>query len=399
MNKKLSILSAILLALALQTGCKGEVTVQKDGAEPETFSFGTETSTKSTPAGDASTSVFQEGAWQGENMYYFFTKDGSSGSTSSMEDGTGTSFTYDINGNEVIFHMGSVDDSTVATMVQSGESEVELKWADGQTEKLEHVSNMGADIFEFYTNEELCDLAVSNYYAENGGDPASNPVTATATTQPDGEVFIQISSDEGDHLSNLAQYNVNRRTASGTDAMTERTINLNFYGFDGLYKNAVDWFNSQTNEYEVLDGEVCGESGGNVVLLTTIRDPVTGNYKFLQVFVLEPRSEGYEVTAWRDAQYGDPAGFTANVLSTDELTVVFGDADNWPFTQAKVIFDDGLFETRPIGGYQPYVIIFEGKKNVTDIAFDVDGSEVKYSDYFGENLMDDSASADIIPLN
>ncbi len=399
MKKKLSILSAVLLALALQTGCKGEVTVQRDGAEPETFSFGSENSTKSTPSGGASASVFQEGAWQGANMYYFFNEDGSSGSAVSMENGTGIAFTYEVSGDKATFHMGGADDSTVATMVKSGDSDIELKWDDGQTENLQHVSNMGADIFEFYTNEELCDLAASYYYAENGGDPDSKPVTASATTNPDGMALIQISSDEGDHLSNLAQYNVHRRTASGTDAMTDRTVNLNFYGFDGLYKKAVDWFNSQNSEYEIMDGEVCGGNGDNVVLLTTIRDPATSNYQFLQVFVLEPRSEGYEIVAWRDAQFGAPCGFTANVLSTDDLTVVFGDSETRPFTQAKVIFDDGLFETRPIGAYQPYVITIEGKKNVTDVAFDMEGTEVKYSEYFDGNIMDDSASADTIPLS
>lgn len=325
-------------------------------------------------------------------MYYFF--DAYSGSTVSMENGTGVAFTYEMNGETVTFHMGSADDSTPATVLQSGDAVIELKWEDGRTETLHFVSGEGAETFSFYTDEELCDMAVTYYQSVNGGD---DPITATSTANPDGTVFIQLASDEGDHLSNLAQYdNVDRLTAVGTDAMTGEAVQLDFYGFDGIYRDAVDWFQSQTDEYEVFSGEMCGDS---VVLLTVLRDSQTGNIDFLQVFVLKQQGDGYEIAAWRDAQYGAPAGFTANVLSTDELTVIFGDTDTRPVTEATVILADGLTEKRTIGGFMPYLITLEGKKTVTDISFDVEGTEVRYSEYFDGNLMDDSASADIIPLN
>lgn len=385
MNKKLCMLSAAILALALLAGCQSSQSqTPPQSAEPA--------SSAPLPAYAGPEDSFRPGVWQGEGMYYFF--DAYSGSTVSMENGTGVAFTYEMNGETVTFHMGSADDSTPATVLQSGDAVIELKWEDGRTETLHFVSGEGAETFSFYTDEELCDMAVTYYQSVNGGD---DPITATSTANPDGTVFIQLASDEGDHLSNLAQYdNVDRLTAVGTDAMTGEAVQLDFYGFDGIYRDAVDWFQSQTDEYEVFSGEMCGDS---VVLLTVLRDSQTGNIDFLQVFVLKQQGDGYEIAAWRDAQYGAPAGFTANVLSTDELTVIFGDTDTRPVTEATVILADGLTEKRTIGGFMPYLITLEGKKTVTDISFDVEGTEVRYSEYFDGNLMDDSASADIIPLN
>lgn len=389
MNKKLRILSAAALALALLAGCQGEISFQGD----ESVQPPSSTPPAPSPSFAGPAESFRPGTWQGEGLYYFFHEDGSAGSTASMENGTGVAFTYELDGETVTFHMGSADDSTPATLVQAGDAEIELNWADGRTETLSYVSGEDAETFSFYTNEELCDLAVDYYQSVNGGD---DPLSASATINPDGTVFIQIAADEGDHLSNLAQYdNVDRLTAAGTDAMTGESVQLNFYGFDGIYRDAESWFRNQTSEYEVLTGEMCGSS---VVLLTALREAQTGNYSFLQVFVLERRGDSYEITAWRDAQYGAPAGFTANVLATDELTVVFGDADTRPFTQATVIFEDGLTEIRTIGGFIPYLITLEGKKTVADVSFDMEGTEVKYSEYFDGNLMDDSASADIIPI-
>ncbi len=415
MNKKLRMFFPAALTIVLLAGCQSKAPdatpsgASSSSAAPASTVSGSSAPASAVSGSSASVSAvsagaapayagpeegFRAGTWQGESLYYFFNVDGSSGSTASMETGTGTGFTYEVDGDRVTFHIGSADDSTAAVLLQSGNSEIELKWEDGRTERLSYVSGQEADTFAFYSNDDLCDLAVSYYQGMNGGD---GPVSATATVNPDGTVFIQVCEDQGDHLSSLAQYdNIDRLTASGTDALTDVPVYLAYFESDGSYRKAVDWFMGQTSEYEVVDGQVCGDC---VVLLTVLRDPETDNYQFLQVFVLEQRGDDYEITAWRDSQYGAPAGFTAHVLATDELTVVFGDADTRPFTQARVVFDDGLFEIRPVSGYFPYVIAIEGKKNVADVVFDMEGIEVKYSEYFDEDLMADSASADIIPLN
>ena len=158
---------------------------------------------------------------------------------------------------------------------------------------------------------------------------------------------------------------------------------------DSFYRNAYNWFTSQISEYQYLDGTVCGDAA---VFLTRTE-------QFLQVFVVEMSGSSFEVTAMRDGQMGVPAGFTAYVLATGDLTVIFGDTDTRDFTQAKVELSDGLFELRPLTGYQPYLIALEGYQEVSDVAFSAaEGYEARYSEYFSEDLMAASASADIPPL-
>ncbi len=217
MSRKLCVLLVAVLALALLAGCQSnqsQAPAQSD--EPAS----------SAPDNAGAEDSFRLGAWRGDGMYYFFDADG--GSTVSMENGTGVAFTYEIDGETVTFHMGSADDSTPATILRSGDAEIELKWADGRTETLSYVSDEGAETFSFFTNEELSDLAVTYYRSTNGGD---EDLTAVVTPNPDGTAFIDVSLDEGDHMSNLAQYdNVDRLTAVGTDAMTGESVRLSFYG-------------------------------------------------------------------------------------------------------------------------------------------------------------------------
>lgn len=138
--------------------------------------------------------------------------------------------------------------------------------------------------------------------------------------------------------------------------------------------------------------------GDAAVFLTGSKTSGAETYQLLHAFVVEAAGDSYEVTAMRSGQYGVPAGFTAYVLATDEMTVIFGDTDTRNFNQAKVELADGLFELRPLTGYRPYLIALDYRAEVSDAAFtDEMGYEVRYSEYFSNDLMADSASAAIPP--
>ena len=181
------------------------------------------------PAGSVSTSVeppsaspdedaaFTPGTWLSDGgQYYFFDEGDTTGRTASLEDGTGIGFTYSIAGAEAAFSIGSADNASSCTVSRDGDT-VTLLWADGTTEKLTYVSEQGSDTFQFYSNQELADLAL-NFYKENNNAQDNQNLTSAAQTNDDGSVSIQVYENLGDHNSTAAWYTVDRMTATGTDS-------------------------------------------------------------------------------------------------------------------------------------------------------------------------------------
>ncbi len=176
------------------------------------------------PAGDGT--VFQAGTWlSDQGLYYFFDDDGASGRTASLETGTGVAFSYTVDGDQASFSMGAVD--AVQTCTLSGDrpgGPLTLQWEDGTAEVLTYVSQLGADQFQFYSDQELCDLALA-YYREHNSGQDTDGLTAAAQTNEDGTVTIQVYQNLGDHNSTSAWYTVDRTTAQGTDG-TGQAVDL-----------------------------------------------------------------------------------------------------------------------------------------------------------------------------
>ncbi len=77
-----------------------------------------------------------------------------------------------------------------------------------------------------YTNDELCNMALSFYHEETGEDITN--LIAAAETLENGEVLIQLYTNLGDHNSTAAWYTVDRITAVGTNSLGEK-VDLNKY--------------------------------------------------------------------------------------------------------------------------------------------------------------------------
>lgn len=146
---------------------------------------------------DAPSAAIQAGTWlSDQGQYWSFDPDGASGRTSSLADGTGTGFAYTVEGDRAVFSMGG---------------------ADGGREVLTYVSSLGSDQFVFYTDQQLCQLAL-DYYRAHGDGQDTDGLTAAAAANEDGTVTIQVYENLGDHNSTAAWYTVDRTTARGTDA-------------------------------------------------------------------------------------------------------------------------------------------------------------------------------------
>lgn len=175
------------------------------------------------PTQSGTSSVFTPGTWLAGSggEYFYFYEDGKSGSTRRWEEGMGTAFEYEYEDGRAVFHMMSVDDNTPCTVEVTDADHITLRWDDGHTTELTY---QGAGEIDFYSNNELCDLAVA-FYAQASGAETEN-LSAGAVTNEDGTVTVQVYENLGDHNSTAAWYTVDRLTGQGTDVNSGEAVDL-----------------------------------------------------------------------------------------------------------------------------------------------------------------------------
>lgn len=171
-----------------------------------------------------------------------------------------------------------------------------------------------------------------------------------------------------------------------------------------IMEEATAWFEQQTTHYEIICGEV---HNGAVVFLTGTKNPGTDSYQLLQTFVVNKNGDGYAVTAMKDGERAISAGIVAHVLTTDDLTIVFGDTGDSifdfindrrleaNFTGVNILCENGETENREITGNSPYLLVFTKAMEISDIEFVSPELTVKYSSFFGGALMDNTESYDV----
>lgn len=169
--------------------------------------------------------LFQPGTWLVESAetaaYYFFDADGISGRTASLENGMGVGFTYTADEENVFFSMGSADTVEKAEWSAADDTHATLIWADGREASMTFVCAEGSDAFQFFSNEELCAMAIA-YYTETTGEAAPE-----AAADLGGQtVTIQLYNNLGDHNSTCAWYQVSRQTGKGVDINSGQEIDL-----------------------------------------------------------------------------------------------------------------------------------------------------------------------------
>ncbi|MGN0688532.1 MAG: hypothetical protein ACI4KA_10555 [Oscillospiraceae bacterium] len=170
---------------------------------------------------------FKEGVWLSRyngtpSGYYIMYSDGKGGRTLGFEVGTGVGFEYELGADEVMFHYGDALDNTPYTITENTADKVSLKDADGAVLEMTYDGTLDPDALEFYSNMQLCEMALSYYSALTGYTPSS----VASQTNEDGTVTIQLYDNLGDHNSTSAWYTVDRFTAEGTDDITGERIAL-----------------------------------------------------------------------------------------------------------------------------------------------------------------------------
>lgn len=213
-------LLALSLGLTLALAACGSPagTASQPGSAAPTSSAPVSEAPAETPSAptEQTSSLFQAGTWlSDQEQYWFFDAGEASGRTAGLEDGTGVPFAYTFDGAQAVFSMG-IAGNDHSCDVTTGENTLTLRWEDGTTEVLTYVSDQSSDQFQFFSNQELCDLALT-YYKERNSAQDTQGLTAAAQTNEDGTVTIQVYENLGDHNSTAAWYTVDRITAQGTD--------------------------------------------------------------------------------------------------------------------------------------------------------------------------------------
>ncbi|MDE5768079.1 MAG: hypothetical protein K2H82_01715, partial [Oscillospiraceae bacterium] len=169
--------------------------------------------------------LFATGIWwaTGANgdRYFYFQATEHQGSFRDQENGIGQEFSYEANGNSVTFHIGSPADSTQASVSFTDSRTVVITWQNGSSETLVYQNAGGFDTFQYYSNIQLCEMALNYCEAHEN----YRPEMVGAAVQSDGKILIQLYDNLGDHNTTTAWYTVDRFTAQGTDAHGNR-INL-----------------------------------------------------------------------------------------------------------------------------------------------------------------------------
>ena len=171
-----------------------------------------------------------------------------------------------------------------------------------------------------------------------------------------------------------------------------------------ILEEATAWFEEQTSHYEIICGEAHGDS---VVFLTGTKNPGTDSYQLLQAFVVKKNNVGFTVTAMKDGERAISAGIAAYVLEANDLTIVFGDTGDSVFdfindcrleanfTSVNILYENGEAAAKEITGNAPYLLVFTDAVEIADIEFVSPELTVKYSSFFGDVPMNDTASYDV----
>ena len=158
-----------------------------------------------------------------------------------------------------------------------------------------------------------------------------------------------------------------------------------------------EWFAAEEPNYDIVSIDTIKD--GEYVLLTTFTPPgVEEGYTMVRTYIVGTDGEGYTVETLEDAYGLGSIGFSAEVLNTEDATVLFGDIGSSAydpttdtrrdvtFTEVTVKLADGEEVSASIQNDAPYLLLLDAGTEVSDAAFHTKDGEFLYSDCYGEPL-------------
>ena len=162
-----------------------------------------------------------------------------------------------------------------------------------------------------------------------------------------------------------------------------------------------EWFAAEEPNYDLVSIDPIKDD--EYVLLTTFTPPgVEEGYTMVRAYIVGADGDGYTVDALEDAYGPGSIGFSAEVLATEDATVLFGDIGsavydpatdthrNVTFTEVTAKLTDGEEVSAPIQNDAPYLLLLDAGAEVSDAVFQTDDGEFLYSACYGKGLADGS---------
>ena len=138
--------------------------------------------------------------------------------------GSGVGFSYDISGDQIIFHFGDPENNTPVKVEMVDEDNRIVTFDGDIPEKWTYIGDMTLDDFHFYSNTELIEMARAYHKAVY----CEETEYANAEIDENGSIVIQLYDFVDDHISTTAWYIVDRFVPVGVDG-SGREVDLTEY--------------------------------------------------------------------------------------------------------------------------------------------------------------------------
>lgn len=163
--------------------------------------------------------------------------------------------------------------------------------------------------------------------------------------------------------------------------------------------NAVkEWFATEEPNYDIVDINTVKD--GVYTLLTTFTPPgvVEDSYTMVRAYVVSIGGDDYIIETLKDAYGSGSIGFSAELLKTDEVTVLFGDLGsavydfttdeikNISFSEVIVKLSDGEEISTLAKNNTPYIIVMDAEIGISDVIFRTENEDILYSDCYDKSL-------------
>ena len=168
-------------------------------------------------------------------------------------------------------------------------------------------------------------------------------------------------------------------------------------GTDSAADAVREWFTAEEPNYDIVSIDTIKD--GEYVLLTTFTPPgVEEGYTMVRAYIVGANGKGYTVKELEDAYGPGSIGFSAEVLNTEDATVLFGDigssvydftADaikNVSFSEVIAKLPDGEEISTPVKNNTPYIIVMDAGIEITDAIFRTENEDILYSNCYNKSL-------------